>query len=748
MKNNTIEKFLNTLYGNTYNTPSVREVRVLGTNRRGYTENYFGYFDHPAKVIPELEKYNFQGNGSNYQIYITLNPCNPDCLARSKNKFKNFDKRAKATSDNEIDNLQFLLVDCDPVRISGVSATASELEKARELAETIKKELGEPAICAMSGNGYHLIYKHNAKNKQQIKVFLNTLADKHENEFAKVDRSVFNPARITKLIGTIAKKGDNTEDRPHRRSELIETNRRFSITLDIPPLPDSPPKTTKPLSPTFSTSVDNVALVRSFLCRHGFAYKEKNINGAIFFCLGNCGFDPSHTNNESAVVVQHFGLITYQCFHSSCQGRTWAELREKYDGPKQPKTKPCNKCGKDIVWNEGQYCNPKTGKTHRCKPEKKKKSQITTNEYFQFFTEKGWNFRLNEILDDIYIGKERLTDEKMAMVKNHCRDWCISNNSRIDIGHIVDSVSDIAGKNHFHPVRDYLNSLPNWDGADRIKQLALYFKHDGNFARWLEIWLAGAVRRAMTGKHHPMLALRGGQGIGKSFFSKWLCPLDEFYNDSGIHPDQKDSRLKILTSWIWEVGEIGASTRRSDIDAIKAFLSLETIRDRKPYGRHEIVKPALASFIGTVNGDFLVDKTGNRRFLTVGIESIDWGYTENIDKGQLWAQAVCACKKQRYILTPDEKIKKNLSNEENMITDPIEIFIEELFSFSCAGDDFISTSEILNLLSEKKINPTRSTAMVVSEIMKKYGAKKGIKRINGKQQRGFTGIKKKSPWSS
>lgn len=88
-------------------------------------------------------------------------------------------------------------------------------------------------VKACSGNGYHLLYKLDLPNIKEIndmiKDFLNTLDGLFSTEKAKIDKATYNPARITKLYGTIACKGESTETRPHGRSRIIEIPEEFNV---------------------------------------------------------------------------------------------------------------------------------------------------------------------------------------------------------------------------------------------------------------------------------------------------------------------------------------------------------------------------------------------------------------------------------------------------------------------------------------------------------------------------------------
>ena len=116
----------------------------------------------------------------------------------------------------------------------------------------------------------------------------------------------------------------------------------------------------------------------------------------------------------------------------------------------------------------------------------------------------------------------------------------------------------------------------------------------------------GAVARAYQKTQSRLLILDGEQGIGKSHFVRWLAaPVkrDDLYIEGPINPDDKDSLVRLMTVWLWEVAELGGTTRKSDREALKHFLSQEQVTVRRPYGRYDLVKPALSAFIGTVNNE-------------------------------------------------------------------------------------------------------------------------------------------------
>ena len=156
-------------------------------------------------------------------FYITLNPVKKELMKRSKSLLT----KGTATNDRDIIRRMWLLIDLDAERKSVTSATDAEHQAAHELGEKIRTELSsrgwpEP-VTADSGNGMHLLYRIDEKTDDDnlIEDCLESLAQEFSTEQVKVDRSVHNASRICKLYGTWAKKGDNTEERPHRISKLL-----------------------------------------------------------------------------------------------------------------------------------------------------------------------------------------------------------------------------------------------------------------------------------------------------------------------------------------------------------------------------------------------------------------------------------------------------------------------------------------------------------------------------------------------
>ncbi len=177
-----------------------------------------GFFD--ADHLHEMARHAIDLSQSAKGVYFTLNPINRDLLARRCNRVG--EASNDLSMDKDVVKRRWLLIDVDPQRVAGVSATDVEKNKAQTKVLVIQEYLRDQEwpdpIVADSGNGYHLLYAIDLPTEDEglVKRVLHGLADQFDDEAVKVDRSVFNPARIVKLYGTQARKGDHTPDRPHR----------------------------------------------------------------------------------------------------------------------------------------------------------------------------------------------------------------------------------------------------------------------------------------------------------------------------------------------------------------------------------------------------------------------------------------------------------------------------------------------------------------------------------------------------
>jgi predicted P-loop ATPase len=215
---------------------------------------------------------------------------------------------------------------------------------------------------------------------------------------------------------------------------------------------------------------------------------------------------------------------------------------------------------------------------------------------------------------------------------------------------IVRKVVDaIARRNSFHPVRDYLESLPAWDGVKRISTWLIDYcgvessdNEPNNYAMAVgEKFLISAIARILVpgSKVDHLLILEGPQGLGKSTVARILAVNEEWYTDQLCDLGSQNSCMQLRGRLIVELGELDALSR-IEMSRAKAFLSEQSDKFRLPYGHRVLPFPRSCVFIGTTNKDaWLQDETGGRRFWPVRCRSIDLTRLA-ADRDQLWAEAL------------------------------------------------------------------------------------------------------------
>jgi putative DNA primase/helicase len=216
-----IAKWLGILTGG--HAVELRALEVSNGYGQPHTENGFYDTEHLSHMAYDALDLGRGAKG----VYFTLNPINNDLLARCFTRCQRTTKGSGAT-DNDVVGRRFLLVDADPDRIEGVSSTDEEKDAAWHKVLAVRQHLlglGWPQpYIADSGNGYHLLYRIDlpAEDDGLVQRVLQALARRFDDDHVKIDQKVFNPARICKLYGTKARKGDDVPRRPHRWTALLQ----------------------------------------------------------------------------------------------------------------------------------------------------------------------------------------------------------------------------------------------------------------------------------------------------------------------------------------------------------------------------------------------------------------------------------------------------------------------------------------------------------------------------------------------
>lgn len=320
------------------------EIRLLGKN------TYSGYFANIETLIAQIKPYLDANNAQYYgnlQAYFTLNEINADLYSREQRDV--FVKKPKSTTtDGDIVRRCFVLIDLDPNRSAGISASNEEFEKAHlkavDLYRYLIKEGFKEPIITRSGNGWHVYVTCDMPNDDEhnelVKKFLQSLSNMFSGGGVEIDEKVFNPARIDKLIGTWAKKGANSEERPWRIADIVKVPKDLSPNDDslfqkvADLLPKEEPKTLPNQHRRMAYSNNQPFDLVSWMNEHGIRYREKKSGKSTLYELEECPWIDQHSDRkkwDSALFVDNDGKITFNCTHSHCKGKTWHDVRLFYE---------------------------------------------------------------------------------------------------------------------------------------------------------------------------------------------------------------------------------------------------------------------------------------------------------------------------------------------------------------------------------------------------------------------------------
>lgn len=265
--------------------------------------------------------------------------------------------------------------------------------------------------------------------------------------------------------------------------------------------------------------------------------------------------------------------------------------------------------------------------------------------------------------------------------------WVASACNRFGIpgGQLGDFLNYLGDKNLYNPVANWITCKP-WDGVSRLNALYNTIKAEGEEddvrvwdlkAAMMRRWLISAVAAAFNPNGvsaHGVLVLQGDQYLGKTKWFKSLVPAELGVIADGLmlRTDDKDSVKTAVSHWLVELGELDATFRKSDIAALKAFLTKDRDVLRRPYAKLESEFARRTVFFASVNPrQFLHDPTGNRRYWT--ISAVEINHDHGIDMQQLWAEVYEQHYKkgETWYLAPEEMAALNDHNRDHEVLDPI-----------------------------------------------------------------------------
>lgn len=313
----------------------VHEVRII-ESRKGplrFFGTVSGYHDDEDAFVAAVEPITGQDAET---VFITLNPVNPDLLSRATNRLQI--KAKTTTADTDVTRRRMLLLDVDPQRPAGISATDEERDAALARRDAIRAWLSEqcgwpePRAITMSGNGGALLYMIDLPNEdaaaQLVSRVLSGIAERFDDEAVKLDTSVANAARITKIAGTIAAKGDHSERRPWRRATAAYRGGAGAVSRDQLEGVAVPAKRDRGFTLGRATNggerhwtVDELLRLNNLE-----ATKKERAYGTVY-ALDRCLTSDDHTDGAAFLEFDN-GALAYVCHHNRCQDKGWYHLRD------------------------------------------------------------------------------------------------------------------------------------------------------------------------------------------------------------------------------------------------------------------------------------------------------------------------------------------------------------------------------------------------------------------------------------
>lgn len=309
------------------------EIRFLGNNKTAS-----GYYKNIENLVRDVERMDAEGK---FQIYFTLNCIEDSCYGREQCE-KVVWKPKNTTTDNDIKGRYWILIDLDPKRPAGTSSSNEEYEKAHIKAVEVYRylmDMGfyEPVVCS-SGNGWHLLLPCkigiSTDTNDVVNKFLKVLSMLFSDDSIDIDVKVGNPSRICKLYGTMAKKGTNIPERPHRMARIVKTPTElkpnnieyFKKVAELFPEKEQPSVNNnwKPQDSNFNLD--------EFIAKHNIPVTKKvEVADGTRYYLEHCLFNPEHKGKDAILFKHNNGAVAYYCYHNSCQGNDWRKVREMYE---------------------------------------------------------------------------------------------------------------------------------------------------------------------------------------------------------------------------------------------------------------------------------------------------------------------------------------------------------------------------------------------------------------------------------
>lgn len=283
-------------------------------------KTYSGYFKDVDTLIEALKPY------EHCNAYWVLNQINDACYSRAQHD-KFIAKPKETTSDRDIIGYDFIFVDVDVNRPSGVCSNDEEFayakKKANEIYAYLRSEQITNCIVAVSGSGVHILIRvalQNTPDRQKlVKDFLDALGMIFSDERVHIDGAVANPARLCRAYFWPNMKGENTKERPHRMAYIVRYSEDTTPTAPeyLERIASLIPKKEPPSRQNHYQGDDSFDLQEFFKKYDIKIAKVVDCPQYTKYILAECPFSSAHTAPDSCVLDFKGGGYQFVCLHQS-----------------------------------------------------------------------------------------------------------------------------------------------------------------------------------------------------------------------------------------------------------------------------------------------------------------------------------------------------------------------------------------------------------------------------------------------
>jgi putative DNA primase/helicase len=332
------------------------------------------------------------------------------------------------------------------------------------------------------------------------------------------------------------------------------------------------------------------------------------------------------------------------------------------------------------------------------------------------------------------------TDLKANSTIAQIRSWAHSQG--FPVTEIDNYILKVGSENSFHPVKDWLENGIEWDGVDR---LPLYYNSiildkdnpmKNEMMRKWALSLIGALYHNGF-SCEGVLTMSGKQGKGKTIWINNLIPKDyqNIWNKGGVVIDMrnKDTIIKALKYWVCELGEVDATFKRSEIEALKGFITENKDVLRLPYEKKPNEYDRRTVFYATVNEEEFLQDSENRRFWVLSISGFNHG---TFDPYQFWKQIKVMYDNIKdkiksasdrelnneygWFMSPEQRIEMAPLQESYKTIEPVEQVLEDnLLPFDASKGDWRNVTSILKACSWG--TPNKRDGNIASKWLRKHG---------------------------